>query len=299
MATVTRFRLKSGISFVAEGTRYLVLDTETQSTFRVGQTEYLLLMQFEETRDAEDVCYQLNSQHGLGLTREALWKFIAQAIKLNLLKAHTGSLWSRIGPSSSSMLRFKLFDPSSLLTSMINHGRFLAGRAGLAVALTLVTVGGFLFAANLGEVWAFRSLAMPRQMAVPILAVVLLSIGHEMAHGLAGKWHGFDVTEVGFHFHYFLPTFYCKVFHHVRANRQALLHVLLAGCVFDLLAASLLVMVWRLIPGPGWIRDCTGTIVTLLLMKVILLQLNPIWPLSDGFRVVQLFAPKKTGGSLR
>src|SRR5262249_18512307 len=115
---------------------------------------------------------------------------------------------------------------------------------------------------------------------VPI--VFLTSVGHELAHGIVGKYYGFDVPEVGVHLHYFIPSFYCKILRRADANRESMLSVVLAGSLFVLVLMSVLMATWLLLAGAA-AREFISTALSLLIVKVLLMELNPFWPYSDGY----------------
>ena len=91
-----RFKLKSTLRFTPEGSKYVILDDATQSKFRVGETEYKILRQFEETNNVEEVGYAYLTQNGVSIPSQTLYGFIEQAIALNLLEEESDSAWGRL-----------------------------------------------------------------------------------------------------------------------------------------------------------------------------------------------------------
>src|SRR5262245_56995652 len=82
---MNKFKLKPGLKFTPQEQRYIVLDTATQSTYRVGETEYAILQQFAELIDPEDVGLKLRAEAGLNVPYDVLFRFIEQAATLGLL----------------------------------------------------------------------------------------------------------------------------------------------------------------------------------------------------------------------
>ncbi|HVG21396.1 MAG TPA: hypothetical protein VNI02_20310, partial [Blastocatellia bacterium] len=130
---MTRFKLKPGITFQPQGSRYLVIDEESQSTFRVGEVEYRILKQFEETTNVEEVSYWFRMQQGVDLSYENLLGFTEKAAKLNLLRPESESIWSRISPHQSITFQARLFDPNPLLNFLIRKARLLFNGYGLSL----------------------------------------------------------------------------------------------------------------------------------------------------------------------
>jgi hypothetical protein len=291
---VNSFKLNSELTFTPQEEKYLILDTATQSTYRIGASEYLILKQFDEAMTVEEVGYRLRAESGVNIPYDKLNQFVAKARNLGMLVDIDDSRWSRVAPSQAFTFRIRFFDPGPLLEHLVVKLRglkyYLLALAG-GLVLTALTIN-FL---HLGELWALRSQRIPPYTPLIVLLIYGLSIGHELLHGLAARWYGLDVTEVGFHLHYFLPSIYCKIISRSNTDRKSLAVVFLAGSLFDLILISLLVLLWCLGPEGGGYREVIALTVSLLWVKILVLQLNPLWPLSDGFRVVRLFVPMWRG----
>jgi hypothetical protein len=289
---VSSFRLKPGLKFTPQDERYLVVDTDTQSKYRIGAAEYLILRQFEETTDVEEVAYKLQTEGRLNVSYETMYKFIQQALELELLRTVNDSWWTRLKPTEPFQFRVKLFDPNKILSRMIT-GWQRWNRLVIAAACILFMVAGIMAAVHFREIWHINlGHVQPFEIAITLL-IYLSCIGHEMTHGLIAKFFGFEVAEVGFHLHYFLPSFYCKIFKPATASRSSLSAVLISGSLFDLVILSLLIIIWPLGVEGGLFREVVGFTITFMAVKVLVLQLNPLWPFSDGFRVAVLFFSKK------
>lgn len=285
---MVRFKLRQGLTFTPDGMRYVVRDEATSSTFRIGELEYQILKQFEEKSNIDEVRYLFRAQHGREVPFETLKKFIHQAISLNLIETESDSLWNRLGPSTAFTFKVKLFDPNRSLDFLLRKLEPLFNVYGLAAVSALLLAATLVMAFNLSGIFVFEHFRSLSYIALSVGAVVVFAIGHEMAHGLIGKRCGFDVTVVGFHLHYFMPSFYCKILRRADASRRSLIHVLLAGSGFDLILSSLLVVVWLALPTDAALRVWISVIVTVILTKVLLIQLNPLWPFSDGYHILKL-----------
>jgi hypothetical protein len=291
---LTRFKLKSGIKFTPEGDKYVVLDPDTQSTFRVGEVEYQLLRQFEETTNIEEACYKLRTQSHYDISYEKLYGFINHALSLSLLQSVSDSLWNRFSPSRAYTYRIKLFNPDRAIDLLISKSKFLFNRYGVLLMFAMLISAAIILINNISDIWVFRSFAFPPYSLLMVPLVLLISIGHEMAHGIAGKWNGFEASEMGFHLHYFMPSFYCKIMRPSDATRKSILMVLLAGSLFDLLLISVLLPIWLFSSGL-LVRELVAVGVSMLLAKICLIQLNPLWPYSDGYQIVGVLFFTKRG----
>ena len=70
-----------------------------------------------------------------------------------------------------------------------------------------------------------------------------------------------------------------------------MIQVLLAGSMFDLILISLLLVLWQTLPSNAAPRVWISVIATAILTKVFLIQLNPLWPFSDGYHLFTLMIP--------
>ena len=175
---------------------------------------------------------------------------------------------------------------------LIEKFGFLWNAYSMAVLAVFSVASIILIIRNFSELWAFRSFDLPTHYIVVMGVVFLLSIGHELAHGLASKKVGFEVSEVGFHLHYFLPAFYCKIFRRQGADLRSVLIVLISGCLFDMALINLMLLAWLGLPAGAVAREWLSVAISLLLIKIFLIQMNPLWPYSDGFNVVGALVSK-------
>lgn len=288
---MNRFKLRPDLTFTPDGQRYLVCDESTRSTFRVGELEYQILKQFEEKSNLDEVRYLFRAQHGREVPFDTLKKFIHKAISLNLIEAESDSMWSRLAPSTAFTLKIKLFDPNPILDFLLRKLDPVFNNYGVAAAGAFMVAAALVLAFNLGAIFSFARFKSPGYIGLSIGAMVAFAVGHELAHGLIGKRFGFDVSAVGFHLHYFMPSFFCRIFRRADASRRSLIHVLLAGSMFDLILISLLLVLWQTLPSSAEPRVWIGVVATAILAKVFLIQLNPLWPFSDGYHLFTLMIP--------
>jgi hypothetical protein len=275
---LTGFKLKQGVRFTPQDQAYIVFDQGTRSTFRVGQHEYMILKQLWEPTNIEEIRFRLQSELGIEIPYSQLNGFIEKAMGLGIVEAAGASVWRRMSRTGQFALRVKFHDPTQLFDKIIpTFQRW--GRAwlvlGFALLLTAITINVIHF----GELWSLRSLRIPPYGPMIALLIFVASYGHEMTHGLIARWYGFDVPEVGFHVHYGLPSFYCKI--------------LTRGSFFDLIVLSTLLLIWFLGDGAGSLREMIAFAVSLIWVKVLLIQLNPFLPLSDGYRIAGLLISRK------
>lgn len=287
-------RLKSGLRFTPQDNKYLVFDTANHSTYRIGEGEYLILTQLSEPTNVEEVGYKLRTELGINIPYDKLNMLIQKAISMNLIEAVDDSAWSRIASSALFASRMSFFNPNQLLGSLIrlwHRSRFawLVFGGALLLGATIISIAHFR------ELWVLRSFKVPAYGPFVVLFIYASSFGHELLHGLAAKYYGYDVPEVGFHMQYYIPSFYCKILLDRGAAKNSVAIILLAGSLFDLAIASLLVWLWFFGPADESLRGMIAFAVSLIWVKILLVNLNPFLPLSDGYRILSLFFAKKRG----
>src|SRR5262249_11431697 len=157
--------------------------------------------------------------------------------------------------------------------------------------LWLIPIGGLLlasFVANLAYIdrlWVLRSFRLPSYGLLVLLAVHAASIGHELFHGWAAKEFGGEAVEIGLQSRYWLPSFYCRIMMPRHMARRKIAAILAAGSLFDAVAGLTLVLIWLAIPTGGWQKDALALTIDFFWIKILLLNLNPGLPQSDGYKI--------------
>jgi hypothetical protein len=291
---VISFKLKSSLKFTPEDKKYVVVDEALNSTYRIGQYEYLILKQLVDATNLEEVSYRLRAEQSLNIPYDKLNQFIQRAIKLNMIDVIDDSPWGNLKSSGVFAFKMRLFDPNPILDKLILiWRRFKSLWIVLASLLFLTTISiNIIYFQTL---WGLKSLQIPPYALFIFLCMYALSLGHELLHGLAAKCYGFDVPEVGFRLHFFLPSFYCKILKTLDAKRKSVATIFLVGSIFDLLIVSLLVLIWFFGSTNDTTKEIIAYTISLFWIKILLLQLNPFFPFSDGNRILGLFILRKRG----
>lgn len=291
---VINLKLKSGLRFTPQDNKYLVFDTANHSTYRIGESEYLVLTQLGEPTNVEEVGYKLRTELGIHISYDKLNALIQKGVSLNLIEAVDDSAWSRVVSSGLFASRVSFFDPTELLGFLVrlwHRSRLplLVFGGALLLGPTIISIAHF------PELWVLRSFRFPAYGPFVVLFIYASSFGHELLHGLAARYFGYDVPEVGFHMQYYIPSFYCKILLARNAPKKRVAIILLSGSLFDLILVSLLVWIWYFGLVDESLRGMIAYAVSLIWVKILLINLNPVLPLSDGYRILSLFFAKKRG----
>jgi hypothetical protein len=281
-----KYQLKQGLLIKPDGQKVILQDPSGQGLYRVGPTEWRILNALQEPQSLHELQAVLQQQEHKEVPLHVLAAFVKQATHLGLVRStdRWGALLASIG--QPFLFRVVLFDPRPLLAVFARYANFAFTHIFFFCCLVIAGLGVCLLIFSWKEIVEYWLLLTdPENMALVVLLLFLSSLLHELAHGWVGHAYGFEVTEVGFGFHYFLPSFYCRVIGPLGAHQRAMLLFFSAGPLTDLVLLSLAMGLWRLLPRTsiGW-QEAYLLIVALLVR--VLLELNPLLPHSDGHNLL-------------
>ena len=238
----------------------------------------------EEGPDRQDVVGVLRDLHAAELLEcEALSgarQFSARQRRDDRLR------WRRLFGSPFSQ-RIPLFDPQAWLDRWLPVVQPVISPAGLMVWLVVVL-------ASLGAAvthWEAITVGMsgdvlrPHNLALMVVAYLVVKTLHELGHGFATRAFGGEVHEVGIMLLVFVPVPYVDASASSafpeKGRRMA---VGAAGIMVELLLAALALAVWLSVE-PGLIRDLAYDIVLVGGLSTVLFNGNPLLRF-DGYYVL-------------
>jgi putative peptide zinc metalloprotease protein len=185
-------------------------------------------------------------------------------------------------------LRCSVGDPDKLLDRWLPRLRFFFSPAFIGISV-LLFAAYFLV---IGVKWPEFSRAVTDlytfQLSAGSLAVLWLTgtfiiVVHELGHGVACKYFGGQVHEMGAMLFYFEPAFYCNVndawtFPELRAR----LWVTAAGSWIQLVLAGIAALVWWATAPGTLIAEVALAAVLIGGVTTIFMNINPLIPL-DGY----------------
>jgi multidrug resistance efflux pump len=182
--------------------------------------------------------------------------------------------------------RIPLFDPDRIFSALEPWVRFIWTRPFAVLYAVLVALAGYVAVVHRVELWErLPDLSAGGWVGALIVAAVALTTLHEFAHGLTCKHFGGKVPELGFLLIlFFMPALYVDVsdawLFRGRARRAI---VGLAGPMHDLLAAAVVVLVWRVLPPGPW--DVALFTIAVAAAASLVMNLNPLLRL-DGYYIL-------------
>jgi putative peptide zinc metalloprotease protein len=275
-------------------TVYYVNDRFTDQFYRIGEKEHFLLRRMDGHATLADIGRDYEARFGKHLSEhswEGLFKLLderqmlegkADEERLKELRAQAKENRRKEG-QRLFYRRFHLINPDALLTRMLPWVRFMfhptVVLSGVA-AIIAVEIWTLLNYSSLsGMAWEGGH---PRSWIVFIGLMLLFALFHEMGHGLACKYFGGVVNEMGIMWRYIYLFPYCKLDHiilfHKRRHR---VYVAAAGIYIGLLLLVPFAVIW-LLAEPHSLAAVISAKILLLYNFMTLLNFIPFVQL-DGY----------------
>lgn len=289
---------------------YLLIDKASGRQHRLSDVAYQFVGRCNGHHSAQEIWESLLDSLGDHVpSQEEIVRLIGQLVEAGLLQVEKISdveaLFERheerragIRRSALNPLSFRipLFDPSRLLQRLDGLGQQIFRL--WALWLWLVMMGAALISAvahwNELRVHAALYMLTPRYLLLMWLCFPFIKGLHELAHGLAVRRWGGEVTQMGVTLLLLVPAPYVDA-SAASAFRPAYQRVMVsaAGIMIELLIAALALLVWLNIE-PGLVRDIAfvlmfiGSVSTVLFNGNPLLRFDGYYVLSDALNLPNL-----------
>lgn len=309
--TQSQPKVRDDISFSAgemKGDKivYYVNDGYTDQFYRIGEREHFLFRRMDGRRTLDEISRDYESRFGRRLDERSwpgLFKILedrqmlegsADEEKLKELKILAKT---RKGEGQGWFhRRFHLLDPDALLTRMLPWFRFMFRSGFVMSAVAAIVVLELWVLSHVqelrGSVWAGRTVLHVGPVAIGVM--IFLFILHELAHGVACKYYGGVVNDMGIMWRYLYIYPYCKLDHiilfHKRWHR---VYVAAAGTFVGLLMLVPFALIWMLAPAGSLAGVVSAKILTwynvLTLVNLIpFVQLDGYFMLSHALGMAEL-----------
>jgi len=270
-----------------DGPVYVVKDPISGEFYRMREAEYFIARQLDGETSLEQIRGRAEQEFGATLLPSTLADFVKMLYKRHLLETPEAAARAREGHGfvrgSSLYMRFKLWDPDSLLNRVVPRVEFLFTRWFLWASSLLILLALGTTIANRYEL-ADEVPSFLRPESIPFVVVVLFSLVsvHEFAHGVACKRYGGRVHEMGFMLLYFQPALYCNVSDAwLFTERRKRLVVAFAGPWIEMFLWALATLLWRFTDPGAAVHGLTLIVAGSAGVKT-LLNFNPLMK-YDGY----------------
>jgi putative peptide zinc metalloprotease protein len=288
-----------GPPVVSGGKRiYYVKDKLTGWFYRIGAREYFLMQKMDGQKTIPEIEAEYLAAFHQQLTERSWTQLFALLGKRALLvgNGHADRLGAlaqeaqvRRSARGRSLLnrRFSLPGPDRFLARLLPWVRFAFHPVFVSPALVLIGLLELFFAFNARSAVIDLFGGLQHYLSVPFVLLLCLFVGfflavHEIAHGLACKYFGGSVQEIGITLRGFLPFAYCKIddvvlFH----NRWHRVSTAFAGIFVNLLMIIPFACLWQFSPAQSLTR-VIGAFVLVFMNIFILLNCLPFGE-ADGY----------------
>lgn len=277
--------------------------------FRLREVEGTILSLLDGRQELAAIHEEVSRMFpGRRVPLEAVTAFVAQVERLGLLEGVKGDPPRRSLIQRVLFLKLSLINPDRMLDRLYRRAAFLYQPWAMALAVLLVLLASVVAATSTDDLR--RSFVPPGTWAGVLLlwlSISLITLIHELGHGLTCKHFGARATGFGLLFIYFLPCFYCDVSGAWTLRRRSQrLWVGAAGLCFQFVTGAVALLVWRVVDPTSWLgRMCLAMVsvcgVDALLNLMPLLRLDGYYLLSDWLEIPNLRgrALGHVGGRLR
>jgi putative peptide zinc metalloprotease protein len=234
---------------------YVIKDPVTQKFFRIKEFEYFITQNLDGKISPEEITRKFQSHFGIRLPLDTLDKFIHRLQSLGFLEGEISqrelsklqyrqrTFWGKL-----LFIKLKGFDPDRLLNRILRYTKFLFTPPFFVFSLFVIFLALFITVSNWGDlgysVAGLFKIATIFKIWVAIFLVVVL---HEFAHGLTCKHFGGEVHEMGFLLLYFQPCFFCNVSDaYLFKEKSKKLWVTFAGAYGQVFVWAGATLLWRI-----------------------------------------------------
>jgi putative peptide zinc metalloprotease protein len=236
-------------------TYYVIKDPITQKFFRIKEFEYFITQNLDGKTSPEEIAQKFQEHFTIRLPLDTLNKFIHRLETLGFLEGEISerelaklqyrkrTFWGKL-----LFIKLKGFDPDRLLNRILRYTKFLFTPRFFVFSLFVIflsivitfsnwrdlgyTIGGLFKIATIFKIW---------------IALFLVIVLHEFAHGLTCKYFGGEVHEMGFLLLYFQPCFFCNVSDaYLFKEKSKKLWVTFAGAYGQVFVWAVATLWWRI-----------------------------------------------------
>ena len=232
------------------GRTYLLIEDPVSGRFfRLREIEGFILQQLNGATPLEQVhAAVLREFSGVHLTLETLIAFVERLAGLGLLEGTAVRPGLLRRTERLLTVRVPLIDGRRLFAALLPFARWAYRPLPLALAALLVSFALADWVTHRSEWFEWSEHGIANQILFFYLGFTLISIFHEVGHGLTCRYFGAEARDLGFLLIYGIPAFYCNVTaSYSLASRRERILVGLAGLGWQFVVGALAYLLWRMI----------------------------------------------------
>jgi len=236
-------------------TYYVIKDPITQRFFRIKEFEYFITQKLDGKTSLDEIAQKFQERFHIPLPLETLEKFVQRIESLGFLEGDITErelaqlqYQKRTFLGKILFIKLKGFDPDKLLDRLVKHTRFLFSPTFLIVSLFIILLAMVITLSSWGDLgYSFKGIFKIATILKVWIAIFLVVVLHEFAHGLTCKYFGGEVHEMGFLLLYFQPCFFCNVSDaYLFGEKSQKLMVTFAGAYCQIFVWAAATILWRI-----------------------------------------------------
>jgi putative peptide zinc metalloprotease protein len=275
------------------GDGFFIKDPQTQRVFEIGEKEHFLCQQLDGRTGLRTIQERFESRFGKSLPLQDIQDFVRHLEFEGLL---AGSIPRPQAPAPRPSRerpewKVKLMDADRLFAWLASRLGWCFTRAFFSISLFMPLTALYVLLGHWGEF--SRSLVglgrFPSVLVVGAIGFLFLNLPRQIAYGLACKYYGEPVREIGLRLvHYLIPLFYCDALNPLWfRNRSGRLQMMFAGGYCQLLVWGFGIIGWKLSP-PGAYRHSFFLLLSFAATLALLFNWNPLGRRDGGLLVGEL-----------
>ncbi len=236
-------------------TYYVIKDPITQKFFRIKEFEYFITQNLDGKTSPEEIAQKFQERFKIRLPLDTLNKFIHRVDTLGFwegeiserelakLQHRKRTFWGKL-----LFIKLKGFDPDRILNRILRYTEFLFTPHFFVFSLLVIFLAIVITISNWQDLgYSIKGLFRIATIFKIWIAIFLVIVLHEFAHGLTCKYFGGEVHEMGFLLLYFQPCFFCNVSDaYLFKEKSKKLWVTFAGAYCQILIWSVATLLWRI-----------------------------------------------------
>ena len=295
----TRLKLRDDVIVrpvpTADGVSYQLEDPQAVRFYRVGRAEYVLISLLDgRTSLAEAVTVSSRTLGHEAFSEQEATSICLWLVETGLATPTEGSFEaSTAKPATLSSLfnpfwmKLPLLRPERLLDLLLPWTRWFFTGPAILATVALWIAAGVVLTGHTEEFWAdSRQVFSSNNWLLLVIVWVVLKVLHEFGHGLACRYHGGRVTEMGVVFVLFAPMAYVDVTSSWGfRSRWKRMHVAAGGVLVELTMAALAALCWTQATTP-FARHLLHNIVVSASLTTLIFNINPLMRF-DGYFILE------------
>ncbi|MFQ6032637.1 MAG: hypothetical protein ACE5K2_06925, partial [Candidatus Zixiibacteriota bacterium] len=236
-------------------TYYVIKDPITRKFFRLKEFEHFITQNLDGKTPPEEIAQKFQKHFNIRLHLNILNKFIHRLETLGFLEGDISerelaklqyrkrTFWGRV-----LFIKLKGFDPDRILNRLLRYTKFLFTPHFFVFSLFIIFLAIVITISNWGDLgYSIRGLFRIATLFKIWIAIFLVIVLHEFAHGLTCKYFGGEVHEMGFLLLYLQPCFYSNVSDaYLFKEKSKKLWVTFAGAFCQILVWAVATHLWRI-----------------------------------------------------